>query len=186
MKTVLIVHGIGGRAGIHWQQWLSDNLAEQYQVLMPDLPESDHPSRQEWLNLIQKTVVGVSPSDLIIVGHSLGVTTALDLIEQSDSYINGLISVSGFAQDYGSDLNSYFLKERSINFEIVRPQLNWSEVIYGDNDPYVNQEALNQVAESLGVDATIIHSGGHLNSEAGFTTFPLLLDVIKKRSASYS
>jgi predicted alpha/beta hydrolase family esterase len=79
---VLILHGIGGHAGIHWQQWLHDELEKVgCKVIMPDLPESDHPDRKAWLKAAGDSIEGLDPTSLIIVGHSLGVTTALDLIE---------------------------------------------------------------------------------------------------------
>jgi predicted alpha/beta hydrolase family esterase len=179
MKTALIIHGIGGHAGIHWQQWLNSQLQSAgYKVLMPNLPKSDHPNRQEWLANIKRQLNGVDLSNLVIIGHSLGVTTALDFIEQAKSKINGLISVSGFAEDYGAELNSYFLSEKSIDFNKVKQNLNWAAVFYGSDDPYVNPDALANLAKELEVKPTVIAGGGHLNSEAGFSEFPALLEAI--------
>ena len=91
--------------------------------------------------------------DLMIVAHSLGVTSALDYIE--DHNIKGLISVSGMARDYGMELNSYFLKEKDIDFDIVLRRTKRNMVIYGDNDPYVTQDALKEVADELGVETVL-------------------------------
>lgn len=180
MKTILIIHGIGGYAGIHWQRWLHDELEKQgYQVLMPDLPNADHPDRKTWLKEIRTLLAGVDLGQLVIVGHSLGVTTALDFIEQADSQIDGLVSVAGFATDYGAELNSYFLSQKSINFQKAKTNLRWVQAIYGDNDPYVPQEALRCVADSLGVQPIVIPNGGHLNTQAGFTKFPSLVELLK-------
>jgi predicted alpha/beta hydrolase family esterase len=180
MKTVLIIHGIGGHAGIHWQQWLHDQLVAQgHQVLMPDLPEPDHPDRKTWLAEIKKTLNGVNLGQLTIVSHSLGAVTALDFIEQASGQINRLLSVAGFAKDYGAEMNSYFLSERLIDFENVTEKLRWAAVIYSDKDPYVPQAALRYMADSLGVQPIIIPGGGHLNSDAGFTEFPQLLEMLQ-------
>jgi predicted alpha/beta hydrolase family esterase len=180
MKTVLILHGIGGHAGIHWQQWLHDELEKLgYEILIPDLPNPDHPDRQTWLAAVKDILTSVDPNELIIVGHSLGATTALDYIDQADGKINGFVSVSGFAEDYGAELNSYFLREKSIDFNKVRSNLNWSAVIYGDNDPVVSKYALQQVAEGLKVEPVIIPNGGHLNTEAGYKKLPEVLEITK-------
>jgi predicted alpha/beta hydrolase family esterase len=179
MKTVLIIHGIGGHAGIHWQQWLADERAARgYSILMPDLPAADHPDRQTWLNEIVKALTAADLSELTIVGHSLGVTTALDFLEQADGQVNGLVAVSGFAESYGAELNDYFLQEKSIDFTKVRQHLRRAVVLYGDDDPYVKQEALRYVADSLGVEPIVIPHGGHLNSEAGYGEFPQLLEQL--------
>jgi predicted alpha/beta hydrolase family esterase len=181
MKTVLIIHGIGGHAGIHWQQWLGNELAAQgYKVLMPDLPKPDHPDRKTWLEEVKKTLDGVDLNELILVGHSLGVTTALDFIEQASSQVDRLLSVAGFAKDYGADLNSYFLKEKPIDFKRVKDRLRWAVVVYGDDDPYVPQDALKYIADQLNVTPIIVPNGGHLNTEVGFTKFPQLIDIIER------
>ncbi|HZL07770.1 MAG TPA: alpha/beta fold hydrolase [Candidatus Dormibacteraeota bacterium] len=180
MKTVLIIHGFGGHAGIHWQQWLSNQLeAQGHKVLMPDMPEPDHPDRKVWLEATRQTLAGVNLGQLTIVGHSLGVVTALDFIEQADSQVNRLLSVAGFAKDYGSEEIGYFLSERIIDFESVKDKLRWAAVIYGDNDPRVPQAALKYLADSLGVQPVIVPNGGHLNSEAGFTEFPRLVELLR-------
>src|SRR5262245_47817042 len=145
--TVLILHGIGGKAGDHWEQWLHDQLTSRgYSVLMPQLPHSDHPDRAEWLQMIKEQLQNGGFSNLIIVGHSLGVPAALDFIEQSDRKVKALISISGFAYDYGSDLNNYFMSKKEINFTKVKEHLGQGFVFFGDNDPYVPQEVLQHLA----------------------------------------
>lgn len=179
--TILILHGIGGHAGIHWQQWLHDGLRSQgHTVIMPDLPHTKHPDRQDWLATVSQLVAATDPSQLVIVGHSLGVTTALDFIEQSKTPIKALMSASGFAVDYGAELNSYFLKERSINFQKVRANLGNATVFYANDDPYVTQSALKNLADELKVKPIIIAGGGHLNTERGLTKFSQLLEAILK------
>jgi len=180
MNTVLIIHGLSGHAGIHWQQWLHDELEGQdCKVLMPDMPEPDHPNRQTWLDEIKKTLKGVNLGQLTIVGHSLGTTTALDFIEQADGRINRLLSVAGFARDYGAAMNSYFLSQKSVDFDKVRDKIRWAAVVYGDDDPYVPQDELKFVADALAVRPLVIPGGGHLNTESGFTEFPQLIEMLK-------
>lgn len=178
--TVLILHGIGGYAGIHWQQWLHDELVKKgYDVLMPELPNSEKPDRGEWLETVKKLVSKIDLFELIIVGHSLGVVTALDFIEQSKKPIKVLISVSGFAKDLGAEINSYFMKVKEIDFEKVKKNLEKSYVLYGDNDPYVPQKELKLLADNLGAEPIIFPNGGHLNTDAGYTKFPKLLEIVE-------
>lgn len=178
--TVLIIHGIGGYAGIHWQQWLYDELIKKgHEVLMPEMPAPDHPNRKEWLEIVKKLVSKIDLSKLIIIGHSLGVVSALDFIEQSEKPIKALVSVSGFSEDSGSELNSYFLGEKEIDFEKVNKNLGKSFVLYGDNDPYVPQKELKLLADNLNVGPIIFIGGGHLNTDSGFTKFPELLEIVE-------
>lgn len=175
---ILILHGIGGQAGIHWQKWFHDQLVEGgNEVIMPDLPDSRKPDRKKWLKAAEESIKDVDLKNLVIVGHSLGVTTALDLIENMS--VKALISVSGFSDDYGAELNSYFLGEKKMDLEKVKRNLDQAFIIFGDDDPYVPQKYLESLADELGVDPEIIPRGGHLNTDSGFTNFPRLLEIIQ-------
>lgn len=174
--TVLILHAIGSHAGAHWEQWLHDQLTSQgHTVLMPNLPDAEHPDRATWLSTTQRVVANTPTDQLVLVGHSLGVVTALDFIEHSPTDVRALVSVAGFGKDYGAELNSYFMRERVIDFIKVRQKVGKSFVFYGDNDPYVPQDVLADLAAKLDVAPTVIHNGGHLNTDAGYTEFPALL-----------
>ena len=179
MMTVLILHGITGNAENNWQPWLRENLMERnVDVIVPNLPNTDHPDRKEWLGFVKDLTANVDLSGLVIVAHSLGVTTALDFIESLNEPIYGLISVSGFSDDYKHPLNSYFLAEKPINFTKVKKNCKNFKVVYGDDDPYVPQTSLQMLADDVHVEAVVIHSGGHLNANAGYLSFPLLMDVL--------
>ncbi len=178
--TILILHGIGGKAGDHWEQWLHDKLTEKgHTVIMPNLPQSAHPDRGLWLQTVKKNLKDVNVNRLVIFGHSLGVATALDFTEQTTGKIRALVSLAGFPYDYGSDLNNYFMKQKQIDFIKVKEHLSQSFIIYGDNDPYVPQKALHDLAVELGVSPIVIPNGGHINTEAGYTSFPLLIEIVE-------
>jgi len=177
--TILIIHGIGGHAGIHWQKWLAEKLEDQgIKVIMPNMPNALRPQRTEWLSFVKNLLEDIN-DDLVIIGHSLGVTTALDYLEQTDKPIKALISTSGFAKDYSLELNSYFLSDKEISWEKVEKNLENAFVLYGDNDPYVPQEVLKDLADNLNIKPTIFKNGGHLNTESGYTEFPEILKIVQ-------
>ncbi len=177
--TFLIIHGIGGHAGIHWQQWLKTQLESRGQsVFMPEMPDADRPDREVWLTSAKDAARQIPYNELCIVAHSLGVATALDYIEQLDEPIAGLFSVSGFASDYGAELNSYFMKSKHIDFSTIRRNIQVAAVFYGSDDPFVTRQALDEIARELHVEARVIDKGGHLNTTTGFTEFPMLLETI--------
>src|SRR5581483_2084122 len=161
--NILILHGIMGRAGENWGQWLHDELmSRSYSVTMPTLPRADHPDRAEWRAVITQLMADLG-NNTVIVAHSLGVTSALDFLENAEQSVKALLSVSGFADDYGLKLNSYFLREKTVNFDKVNSHLERAFVFFGDNDPYVPQASLHALAEALNVQPTILPGGGHLN-----------------------
>jgi len=176
--NVLILHGILGKAGENWSQWLCDELeSKNYNVIMPNLPEADHPDRTTWLQVVSD-LMGRLGDETIIVAHSLGVATALDYLESKTGKIKGLVSVSGFGDDYGMELNSYFMREKAIDYSKVNDSVTNKYVFYGDDDPYVPQDSLKLLADELRVTPTIVEKGGHLNEAAGFNKFPQLLDSV--------
>ena len=180
---ILILHGIEGCAGKHWQQWLHDKLiAKSHMVIMPSLSKADRPNRLIWLKEIKKAVGNSELTDLVIVGHSLGVPASLDFIEQADKQIKALISVSGFSEDYGAEMNSYFMKKGTIDFKKVNEKLSKAFVVFGDDDPYVPQSQLKLLAKKLAVRPKIIKDGGHLNTDSGYVTFPWLFRIIESLS----
>jgi predicted alpha/beta hydrolase family esterase len=180
MKTALILHGIGGSSKENWLPWLKKELDSRgWKVLSPDLPNTRHPDRKEWLETVKDLVGAVDFSELTIIGHSLGVPTALDLIETEEKKLKRLISVSGFYEDYGSELNSFFMVKRKVDMEKVNNLINEKIVIYGNDDPYVPQETLKNLADAFEVEPVIIKNGGHVNTASGYDELPLLFVYIK-------
>lgn len=172
----LIIHGIQGQAGIHWQGWLSDNLSKNgHEVIMKSYPDADCPVREKWLETTKNFLSNILLQNLIIVTHSLGAVTAMDFIEGLNGPIRGLVTIAGFYRDYGAELNSYFLRSKDIDINRVRGNIKKSVVIFGDDDPYVPQEELKALAEGLQTESVIIHKGGHLNTDSGYKEFPLVL-----------
>lgn len=178
----LIIHGIGGHAGIHWQGWLASELTKLGQeVIMPEMPEPNNPNRQEWLDKPMQVTEDTDFSKLVIIGHSLGVPAGLDLVLENNQVIAGLVSVSGFIDPYGAELNEDYLKQRNIDIVQAKSLISKKIVAYADNDPYVPQVELKKVANGFDVEPVIIPGGEHLNTDSGYTTFPELLNEIKER-----
>jgi len=136
----------------------------------------------EWLKVFDTAVHSLS-LDTVLVGHSLGAAFILRILERADHPIAGSFLVSGFLGELGlPDFDK-------VNADFVTKPVNWARVkrngghikVYnGDNDPYVPIDRGREIALRLGSDLTIIKGGGHINTEAGFTTFPLLLEDLRQ------
>ena len=175
-----ILHGIAGEAGKYWQQWLSDTLkSEGHEVIMPTLPTSDRPVRTEWNGIIGDLLRTKDHDKLILIGHSLGVPAALDYVDINNQEIKGLVSIAGFYQDYGLELNSYYMAERDIDIKKVSSLIKHKFVIFGNDDPYVPQETLKALADGLEVKPYLIPKGGHFNGDTIYgKRMWMLMDLI--------
>lgn len=55
MKRAIIVHGWGGSSREPLLQWIAGELkAKGYQVSLPDMPDSDYPQIEVWVNKLKE------------------------------------------------------------------------------------------------------------------------------------
>lgn len=184
MKNVLILHDLGGIKKTKWEKWLHDELLKRgYIVTMPNFTNADFPDRKAWMYELEQIMLMINSDQLIIIGHSIGVALALDYIEQSVMPVKALISVAGFTVDNGNQRYTYFLRQKDIDFKKVIANTQHVLVVYGENDPYVSSDSLQDLAQDLQVNPIIIRGGGHLDTDKGYATFPLILEAVEKIAA---
>lgn len=181
-NNVFIFHGVDGNPEENWFPWLRHELAARgCRVIVPHFPNADEPKLAEWLSYLERYREFMTP-ETIYVGHSLGATFLLRLLENNEAAA-GFFVASAFGE---MEKNPY--KERIANFTaapydwdaIAKNCLNFT-VIHGDNDPYLPvKTAGEKLAALLNTKLITVPNGKHLNTEAGFTTFPLLLAELSR------
>jgi predicted alpha/beta hydrolase family esterase len=119
--------------------------------------------------------------ETVFIGHSLGASFVANFIAKNELKAKKLILVSGLYQNIGikefDDLNQTFFKKPKMLLKL-KSQVKNIEAIFGNDDPYLTQEILNDFADLCGAKKTIITGGGHLNEASGYLAFPLLIDII--------
>lgn len=179
---VVIIHGAYGSADENWFPWLRDRVLELgHEALVPSFPTPDGQSLASWIEVFAQQVGPLTP-DTILVGHSLGPGFILNLLERTEVSIRGTFIASGFLGNLGlpdfDKVNETFVC-REFDWEKIRRNAGKVHVYNSDSDPYVPLDKGVELAGNLGVELTVIHNGGHLNSAGGFTTFPQLLSDLK-------
>lgn len=183
MTTVVIIHGTENNSQGNWFGWLASELSLRgVSVIAPDFPTPDRQNLTNWLAVYDDAPRNIRPEEIVIVGHSTGAVMALRLAERTTVPYAAICAVCPFAEDLGltpyDDLNSSF----------AQPPWNWQRVqrgakhlvlLAGQDDPYVPLPIAQRVATSAHAELIIVENGGHLNAERGFTTFPLLLNLIE-------
>lgn len=173
----------------NWLPWLAKELENLgHQTARPVLPTPKGQNPESWVKVIQKTVmeIGGPDQETVFVAHSMSPLAVCQYLETLESPVKAAFFISGFAGQRADDeepyksLNAPFFK-RSLDWEKIKRNCSKILCFAGDNDPYVPQEILQRFAKLCGTkNLIIVPNGGHLNTEAGYTTFALLLKTIRK------
>jgi uncharacterized protein len=184
----IILHGTLGSPDGNWFPWLAKELEKLgHQAVCPKLPTPEGQTPEKWVEIIKNTIdsLGGADDELVIVAHSMSPWASCYYLGNIDKKIKAAFFVSPFAEQI--DNEEPF---KSLIQPFVEGKVNWDKVkenckdiicFLGDNDPYVSLEVANRFVDLCGgKQLIIIPKGGHLNEESGYTTFPLLLEEIRK------
>lgn len=195
----ILFHGAFGNSSENWLPWLKRELEKLDQtVFVPQFPVDDwdevtqkglsvkpkHQNLYNWLREFEKLQKKLDPKQKIcFVGHSLACVLMLHVIDKFNLSLSGGIFVSPFLEKLNrlwqiDHANASFYKT-DFNFERLKKQIGGSYVVYSDNDPYVATSYPIQFAEKLESKRILVKNAKHFNGEAGFTEFPLILDLCR-------
>ena len=188
MKNALILHGAGNSPQGNWFSWLKQELEKRkYKVWLPDLPNSDVPNVEGWLNTIFSNKEWQFNNESVIIGHSAGATLILRILErlpeqlkiQKSILVAGIVRL-GTKPEYFQYKKS--LVEQPFNWEKIKKSCHRFYFVCSDNDPYecgFDQAQIMQ--KQLGGEIVFRPGEAHFNLEKGpeYKQFPLLLDLIE-------
>ena len=184
MKFV-IFHGAYGYAKENWFPYLAQELKRLGQdVVVPNFPTPENQSLASWFSAFENVKKDFGEEELCFVGHSLGPLFILHTVHRYNIQLNSAIFVGPFFEPLGIEkfdsINKTFY-EHDFNFDTLKKLIPDSYVVYSSNDHIVPKERSLHFAEKLGSKTIEVKNGGHLNAQSGFTTFPLVLDLCRKR-----
>lgn len=189
MKKIYIIHGWEGASD---RDWIGSSAAafrtKGYEVVAPDMPNTDTPVIEEWVSHLASLVTTVD-SDTYFIGHSIGCQTIMRFLQNAhinaDAKAAGAIFVAGWF-----DLTNLETKEQeeiakpwietSIDTEKVRQCLGYSVVMLSNNDPWVPfEKTKKKFEEKLGSEIVVLEAAGHVTADDGFGEFPKLIEVFE-------
>lgn len=179
---IAVIHGTMSGPQENWFPWLEAQLlARGIDCHIPQLPTPDGQNVQNWLGILNATLP--KDNNLILIGHSIGAACALHYTAQARHKLAGLFLLCPFVDPMGNEYDAYCQSfyDPKPDWPAIAAKVKSIVVMAGDNDPYVPLRLSGFVADKLSVKPIIIPGGGHLNADAGFTAFPLLLDKISAR-----
>jgi len=179
-KNVIILHGTGDKPNDFWFPYLKNNLENRgYSVWLPQLPNAEKPSLEEWLPFVFNN--GKFSKDTILIGHSAGAQLILSLLEKYPIKIKQVILVSGYSKALRETANS---KNGIENFKWEKIKGKYKQIIFinSDNDPWgCNDQQGKIMLDNLGGVLIIPKGEGHMGSTTNkqpYKKFPLLIKLI--------
>ena len=179
MKNVIILHGTGETKNSFWIPYIKSNLeTKDYQVSIPQLPNSDNPILTDQLKQALKESF---TTETILIGHSSGCPLILTILENIKINVKLSILIAGYAQPLlGNKNNTYNIKD---NYDWKKIKSACSEFIFinGVNDPWGANDIQGRfMFDNLG-GKLIINNEGHMGSDfynQPYKEFPFLLKLI--------
>lgn len=181
-KTLYIVHGYGASPTNHWFPWLKKELLTKgVKTNILAMPNSSSPVLDEWLSYLSKNINSPTKATYF-VAHSLGCISLLKYLQKTElaEEIGGMILVSGFTKP---------LPNLETIDEFTRKQLDYSKIIEitgkravvaSKDDSIVPFLFSKELAEEVHADLYPIENGGHFLDREGFTTLPIIYDILSE------
>ena len=155
-----------------WKQWLREKLGEEYEVILPKMPNPTNARFDEWKLWFEKMIPFLHDG-VVLVGHSLGASFLAKYLSENTfpKKIKGVFLVSGV---FDTDFDGYSL----LTFTLPQKLDMQTENIYvyhSKDDPVVPFSALTHFVEALpSAHSKIFEDRKHMNQE----NFPELLEDI--------
>jgi len=147
-KTVLILHGTEGDSKKNRYPRLQNQLQKLwYSVIVPDMPNSNYPELNVWLDNLDQYKDQINEQS-IIIWHSLGAPTAIQFLQKYNKKIDRLILVAPTHPDIDRDeYNKRVPSYNNDNIQKVATTLtDWAkikllvkyvDVFLSEDDPYI-------------------------------------------------
>jgi serine hydrolase len=178
-RRFLILHGVENRRPPeHWQHWLAEQLRRRREiVLYPQLPDSDNPRLDSWLELVRAELAQLGDGERIVLCHSLAALAWLHLADRlaGGERVHRVLLVSPPSPDVLWPEIAHFAAPAHLEPASIRSASATTRIVSSDNDPYCPPCADHLYAQPLQIPADRIPGGGHLSIDDGYGAWPSVL-----------
>ncbi len=172
-NRVLILHGWGGSDYPHWQSQLASEIAKDYgTVSFPLLDNCHFPSKNRWVKQVKTILEEFKPN--IVVCHSLANTLWFWLSQENIAEIDKLIMVSPPSLKTEEETIKTFFPCK-IPEKIYAKEVH---LIVSDNDPWIELDEAENIAQIIDAKYTVIENGGHINADSGYGKWELIEELL--------
>lgn len=186
MKRAVLLHGTDGKPSYHWFPWIKNVLEQnQYEIFAPLLPENHTPNRTVYDKFLRES--GWDFQDNLLVGHSSGATTALNLL-QSDWFpsVKAVVLVGAFLNEKLTKSVEWYelgqfdnLFPAEFNPELLKQKCQKFYFVHSKDDPYCDYKDAKKLCDQLDGTFIEVKHGGHLSDGWNIKQLPGLLAQLR-------
>jgi len=186
-KTAFIIHGAYGNPQENWFPWLKLELEKLgFRVFVPKFPTPTNQSLKNWLKVFNKYKKFLN-RESILIGHSLGPSFILSVLEKNNFPVKSAFFVSGFIgllENPSFDKINKTIAGRNFNWKKIKTNCKNFYMFHSDNDEYLPLEKAKELSGNLNCKLNIIKGAGHFSEKSGYKKFEILLNKIKEELKS--
>lgn len=161
-KRILIIHGVESNSKEHWFLEEKGRLEKiGYEVTVPDMPNSFHPQKEEWVKIIED----FNPDEnSILIGYSLGGTTVLRYLEETKNKVGKGILIATPIKKLGPEFKMIenFL-EGDFNWEKIKESSEKFIIFNQTKDPAVPIQHGKDLENYLKAELIIVEGNDHFD-----------------------
>lgn len=182
-----IFHGTGDSPTKFWLPSINRKLERSgYEVYAPLLPGSATPNKDTYESFLRAS--GWDFTDNVLIGHSSGATTILNLLSTDwFPHVKAVVLVGTFLNEKLTKSASWYVSGQfdhlfldNYDPEVIKRKADRFYFVHGDNDPFCDVDDARKLSDELGGRFITIPGGHHLGSTSGRTELPELEKILRE------
>lgn len=186
-KRAIILHGTDGTPDQGWFPWIKAVLAESgYEVYAPQLPNSHKPDRAIYEKFLRES--GWNFEGNVLVGHSSGATTILNLL-MNDWFprVEAAVLVGTFLNEKLTNIAEWvepgqfagLFPNEGFDISKIKSKCKSFYLVHGSDDPYCSYDDARDFALKLDGNFITVAGGHHLGVSSDVYELPGLFKALK-------
>jgi predicted alpha/beta hydrolase family esterase len=179
-RRYLVLHGLENhRPEGHWQRLLTSELRRAgHQVLYPQLPDADSPSREGWLEALDAELAiadEMGDGPLVVVAHSLAAVLWLTAAARGGVRADHVLLVAPAGAEELEEHAPEFVvhpADGDVTAEQVAAAAGSTLLVWSGDDEWCRTGADTFYAEPLGLRVAVVPGGNHLALGDGYGPWP--------------
>ncbi|ORC16023.1 MULTISPECIES: RBBP9/YdeN family alpha/beta hydrolase [Rothia] len=159
----------------HWQTHLHSSY-ESFERVQHS--KWDYVEREPWIQELEQAMSTLD-EELILIGHSCGANVIAQWSHTASPHLPKVKAAILVAPANVDD--SSLPPEITAQSPLPYKRLPFPALVIGsDNDPYISQEDLENLAQAWGAELVVVPGAGHLASADGYGAWPEIVTHIEK------